>query len=62
VADYGCGVTSCEIDFSDSRVTWKNFGSETDYLDDLVQTERQRKFRLDFERKEYESVFGRYIK
>ena len=59
-ADYGCGVGSCEIEFTDETATWKNFGWETNYEDKLIPHGGNPNLRFSFELMQYRSVFQRY--
>ncbi|MGE9269024.1 MAG: hypothetical protein ACQKBY_13105 [Verrucomicrobiales bacterium] len=60
-ADYGCGVVTCEVEFTREKVTWRNFAQEVDYNDDcFVQEKNTRDFRLTFEAEAYQSLFQAY--
>ena len=60
-ADYGCGVGTCEVTFTEEKVTWFRFGWETDYEDELAQETHEVDLRFDFEASHYTEFFSRYL-
>lgn len=34
-ADYGCGVVSCVIERADAGIVWRDFGTQTNYSNDV---------------------------
>lgn len=58
--DYGCGVGTCRVEIMDGIVTWKDFGWETNYDDELNQEPVDRELVLRFDEDDYRRLLDQF--